>query len=217
MNGQDLFEAINHVEERFVDEAENSMIPKTIHWIKWGSMAACFCLLLFSAYSLKPLFARMESDTAQQSVADAPIGEIPNTIPYKEPPTLTIRDSSGSENKANLGTYSWIYTNEDGNMTGACADSSHPLEWQKFLNPITTSDEKVVLTFDVPPQEVTIRCWSDDHWGQVDAKAKSVSLEGEDLKLQEGGWIYEVTATWTGENLAGEGTAYYGFYVILEK
>ena len=135
----------------------------------------------------------------------------------KEPPILTIQDGSGSEINANLGTYSWTYANDDGTMSGICADSSHPLEWKEFLAPLTTDYETVTLHFDVPPQELTIRCWSDDHWGQMNAKSKTVSLDGWDLELKKGGYIYEVIATWTGENLAAEGTAYYGFYVIHDN
>ena len=43
MNGKDLFEAMSHVDERYIDEAESKMIPKTIPWLKLASMAACLC------------------------------------------------------------------------------------------------------------------------------------------------------------------------------
>lgn len=82
---------------------------------------------------------------------------------------------------------------------------------------MTTADGTVELYFDVEPQEITIRCWSDAHWGQVDAKEEKVTIQGNKLELKSGGYIYEVVATWTGENLAAEGTAYYAFYVIHEN
>ena len=81
---------------------------------------------------------------------------------------------------------------------------------------MTTSDDTVELYFDVAPQEVSVRCWSDAYWGKVDAEEENASLSGNKLELKDGGYIYEVDAKWTGENLAAEGTAYYGFYVIKD-
>ena len=134
----------------------------------------------------------------------------------KEPPALKVLDSSSMAMKANIGTYSWMYDNGDGTQAGICADSSHPLEWQGFLIPMTTSDDEVEFYFDVEPQEFSIRCWSDAYWGQMDAKEEKVTVNGNKLELKQGGYIYEVVATWTGENLAAEGTVYYGFYVIKD-
>ena len=134
----------------------------------------------------------------------------------KEPPVLKILDSTGTGIEANTGTYTWTYDNGDGTQSGVCADSSHPLEWQEFLIPMTTADGTVELNFAVQPQEFTICCWSDACWGQVDAKEESVTISGNKLELKDGGYIYEVVAKWTGENLAAEGTVHYGFYVIMD-
>ena len=134
----------------------------------------------------------------------------------KEPPELKVLDSTCIGIVANKGTYSWTYDNGDGTQTGVCADSSHPLEWQEFLVPMTTSDDTVELNFDVAPQEFTIRCWSDAYWGKVDAEEENTTLSGNKLELKDGGYIYEVVATWTGENLAAEGTVHYGFYIVKD-
>lgn len=133
-----------------------------------------------------------------------------------EPPELKILDSTCLGIVANKGTYSWMSDNGDGTWKGVEADSSHTLEWQEFLVPMTTSDDMVELYFDVQPQEVSIRCWSDANWGKVNAKEENVNLSGNKLELKDGGYIYEVVAKWTGENLAAEGTVYYGFYVIKD-
>ena len=135
---------------------------------------------------------------------------------YTEPPELKILDSTCLGIVANKGTYSWMSDNGDGTWKGVEADSSHPLEWQEFLVPLTTSDDTVELFFDVQPQEVSIRCWSDANWGKVNAKEENANLSGNKLELNDGGYIYEVVAKWTGENLAAEGTVYYGFYVIKD-
>ena len=81
---------------------------------------------------------------------------------------------------------------------------------------MTTSDDTVELYFDVQPQEISVRCWSDAYWGKVDAKEENAALNRNKLELKDGGYIYEVVAKWTGENLAAEGAVYYGFYVIKD-
>ena len=147
---------------------------------------------------------------------NAPGSDGPSKPTSKEPPALKVLNSTCIGIEANKGTYTWTYDNGDGTQTGVCADSSHPLEWQEFLIPMPTADSTVELYFDVEPQEITIRCWSDAHWGQVDANEEKVSIQGNKMELKAGGYIYEVIATWTGENLAAEGTVHYGFYVIMD-
>ena len=134
----------------------------------------------------------------------------------KEPPELKILDSTCLGIVANKGTYSWMSDNGDGTWKGVEADSSHPLEWQEFLVPMTTSDDTVELYFDVPPQEMSVRCWSDAYWGKVDAKEENAMLNQNTLKLKDGGYIYEVVAKWTGANLAAEGTVHYAFYIVKD-
>ena len=146
----------------------------------------------------------------------APGSNGPSKPTSKEPPALKVLDSTSTGIEANKGTYTWSYDNGDGTQSGICADSSHPLEWQEFLIPMTTADRTVELYFDVEPQDITIRCWSDAYWGKVDAEEENATLSGNRLELKDGGYIYEVVAKWTGENLAAEGTAYYGFYVIKD-
>lgn len=176
-------------------------------------MKKWICCLLAAAlvFSLAACQAPAEPDPT-----NPPGGNGSSKPTSKEPPTLKVLDSTCMGLEATRGTYSWTYDNGDGTKSGVCADSSHPLEWQEYLVPMITADDTVELHFDVQPQSFTVRCWSDTYWGQMDAKEESVSVDGNTLELKEGGYIYEVTATWTGENLAAEGTAHYGFYVIRD-
>lgn len=48
MNGRELLEAMGHVEERYVDEAEYKMPRKSIP-LGWISAAACLCILIGGA------------------------------------------------------------------------------------------------------------------------------------------------------------------------
>ena len=134
----------------------------------------------------------------------------------EKPPLLQIRDGAGQSAEAVLGTYSWMYDRGNGIWTGVEADSLHPLQMQEYLTPFVTADDTIELLFDVPPQEIAVRCWSDSSWDDPDAPAEEIPLDENKLELKSGGYIYEVTARWTGENLAAEGTAYYGFYVIKD-
>ena len=138
------------------------------------------------------------------------------TVPVsQEPPALHITDGS-HEITAVLGTHEWNWKAGNGTWTGVCADSTHPLEWKEFLTPLTTTADTVELAFAVQPQSFTVHCWSDTQWENMDAIEESVSVTGNTIGLQEGGWVFEVIATWTGENLSAYGTVCYGFYVIRE-
>ena len=134
----------------------------------------------------------------------------------EKPPVLRILDSAGQSAEAIRCTYSWMYDRGDGIWMGVEADSMHPLQMQDLLTPFVTADETIKLLFDVPPQDITVRCWNDAQWGEVDASGEIVVLEEDHLKLRNGAYIYEVCASWTGENLAAAGTAHYSFYVVRD-
>ena len=102
MNGKDLFEAMSHVDERYVDEAESKMIPKTIPWLKLASMAACLCLVLFGVYQMLPMMApgapeSIEDTVPQGSLTDPmsqppqdPNERVPGQIPTGEVPSVVL-------------------------------------------------------------------------------------------------------------------------------
>ena len=140
----------------------------------------------------------------------------PSKPTAQEPPALKITDGTGQAITAGLGTHEWNWDRGDGTWTGVCADSTHPLEWQEFLTPLITQTDTVELSFAVQPQSVTVHCWSDAAWGDVNAIEERVSVTGNTIQIQEGGYVFEVIATWTGEDLAAYGTACYGFYVVGE-
>jgi hypothetical protein len=51
MKNEKLYDAISNIREDFIEEAENFKFKKNImpRLLKWGSMAACFCLVMFGA------------------------------------------------------------------------------------------------------------------------------------------------------------------------
>ena len=66
----------------------------------------------------------------------------------------------------------------------------------------------------MPPHEYSVRRWNESCWEDVNAISEEVETKGDVIELSDGGYIYEVVAKWTGENLAAEGSFHYGFYVI---
>lgn len=64
-----LYDAISDIREEFIEEAENYQFKKNVvpRFVKWGSMAACFCLVMFGAsLAMSGVFAKkgavMEDD-----------------------------------------------------------------------------------------------------------------------------------------------------------
>jgi len=154
------------------------------------------------------------TETTIPPTIDPPGNSGPSKPTMKEPPKLTVSFGPGDSVQATTGTYGWNYDNGDGTMTGIQADSPHPLDLMDHLTPLETTVDTLELQFEVQPQSISVRCWNDSQWGNTGAESQKVSLSGNMLELKEGGYIYEVEATWTGENLAAEGTVHYVFYVI---
>lgn len=137
-----------------------------------------------------------------------------------EPPTLTI-STSDSSMEALRGTTSWFYDNGDGTRTGIESDSMHPLDSNSkkymptlLITPTSSSSKnplEAVLKFDVTPDEVSVHCWSDEHWGNTSAKSEEILVNDFAIELKDGGYIYEVIAHWNSSEKYG-GTAYYSFY-----
>ena len=69
-------------------------------------------------------------------------------------------------------------------------------------------------TFKEETSELVSQRWNEACWEDVNAISEEVEITGDVIELTDGGYIYEVEAKWTGENLAAEGTVHYGFYVI---
>lgn len=61
MKNETLYDAISDIREDFIEEAENYKFKKNLtpRLVKWGSLAACFCLVLLGAsLAMGGLFAR---------------------------------------------------------------------------------------------------------------------------------------------------------------
>ena len=77
-----------------------------------------------------------------------------------------------------------------------------------------TSETTAILRFTENPDAIlSIHCWSEDHWTDTDAGSESVAVDGYEIELKPGGYIYEVVAEWSTEKNGYGGIAYYSFYI----
>ncbi len=130
----------------------------------------------------------------------------------EKPPVLSVV-SDETVMDALLGSYSWQKRNADGTSVSVEADSAHPLDCQDLLSPLETTDISAALDFTKEPDAIlSVRCWSDEHWSDLDAESEEVTVDGNVMELKKGGYIYEVIAQWGAESGYG-GTAHYYVYI----
>lgn len=134
----------------------------------------------------------------------------------EEPPVL---DVVSDETCCSVlpGSYSWQCENGDGTVTGGEADGPHPLDCEGQLPVLETTETTATLRFGQDPDEVTACRWSRAHWGDTAAADETVSVRGNEMTLEAGGWIYEVSARWDTDRSGCGGVAYYAFYVEVAE
>ncbi len=138
-------------------------------------------------------------------------------IVLEKPPVLDVI-SDNTCNSTLLGAYSWQSKNDDGTITTIEADSAHPLDCEGLMDEFETADTTAVLRFKEDPDHIlSVCCWSDAYWSDPEAEGEDLDVNGNEIELKSGGYIYEVTAEWdTGKSGYG-GTAHYSFYIkVLE-
>ena len=70
MTAQEFSSALGQIDERYVYEALTYTPKKKCHpWLKWGTIAACFCLAAFTAFAVIPIF-RDAGDHSGGTVVD---------------------------------------------------------------------------------------------------------------------------------------------------
>lgn len=138
-------------------------------------------------------------------------------IILEEPPRLDVISDKTCISTL-LGNYSWQRKNNDGTATGVEADSAHPLDCKELLELFETTEATAALRFTEEPDAIlNVCCWSDEHWSDSAADSENVSVNGDEIELKPGGYIYEVTAEWNTEKSGYGGIAHYSFYIkVLE-
>ena len=165
--------------------------------------------------------------TPESSAYEDASAKTGNTSGLKEPPQLTIMYADEGIT-ALRGTYSWTYQDEDKTFMGIESDSLHPLQSKEYMpslrltrNTLSHAEPfSAYLQFETAPNQLTVCCWSEEQWDHIDAESEAVAVSKYDgeadqpvlqIPLKEGGFVYEVVATWENAEAYG-GTAHYSFY-----
>ncbi len=146
----------------------------------------------------------------------------------EEAPALTVMCGKESV-EALRGTSSWQYLNDNGTSTAIESDSMHPLQAKEYMTPLkliptqysSVDPLKAYLQWDVAPDWVVVRCWSEESWGEITEESEMIPALMMDsdtdigpifsMELLKGNYIYEVTAEWNSyDNFSGK--AHYSFY-----
>lgn len=145
-----------------------------------------------------------------------------DTAVLKEPPALMVVCGDQSV-EALRGTTSWMYENEDGTSEGINSDSLHPLQAKEFMTllelPADASADQLEasLQWDVAPDQVSVHCWEEACWDQIDAESEEIPVNKDtnssSITLKDGNYIYEIVAEWNG-NEKYSGMASYSFYTV---
>ena len=146
-----------------------------------------------------------------------------------EPPELTVANAQGASITAMGGSYDWDYDLGNGQRSGAIACGAHPLdEMYRDSTPAlempvalsASSYYTVTLDFgDCAPDSVILRCWSEQCWGDTEAKPEKLFAERQDngaytVELIPSIGVFAVDASWDAEDY--KGTATYTFCTQAE-
>ena len=152
---------------------------------------------------------------------------------YKEPPEMLVITPEG-ETVIKAAGYNWTYDNPDGTSTSVIADQAgRPLS--KDVLEAITIDQKyaetvyayakpgqyeptnmlgymVKLHFDVCPTSLSYACWSNTD----NSKEETVEYfrDNQAFYAKDGGYIYEIAATWEDTGAGYSGTANYYIYIV---
>ncbi len=174
---------------------------------------------------------------AVSNPSNPPITDRKDSAPEKvaSPTPKLMVVVGGTEINTLLGNYEWIEKLTDGEKK-TVIDGEYPLLCKDFMPSVVLSPSEDTLTatlnFEIAPNQVSVRCWSEESWGQINAASEPVkvsTIEPEQLQgnngilnptyiveLKNGNFIYEVVATWAAiENYSG--TVNYSFYTITDK
>ena len=133
-------------------------------------------------------------------------------VVLERPPALTVASDS-TACAGLLGSDEWQRKLPDGSREHVTTDALHPLDCRELLTPLETGSDTAVLRFSEEPDEIlNVRCWSDSLWGEVYAEGEAIAVNGHEISLRPGGYVYEVRAVWDASDGYGGDASYY-FYI----
>ena len=106
----------------------------------------------------------------------------------KEPCELQIANGSRIGDVLG-GAGSWWYANGDGTATAIEAERVHPLDMKDDIPVLVMDGTAAELLFGAEePDEVFIRGWSVSEWGNYEAKAEEIPVDGLSFELKNEGF-----------------------------
>lgn len=100
MNSKKFSEAISEVDDKYYEEAISyKKKARKPHWVKWGAMAACLCLIVVAIITVPSMLTPQDSDDGGGGIiADAPPMVYVNDTLYKQ----STKQTSHSELKGDF-------------------------------------------------------------------------------------------------------------------
>ena len=162
---------------------------------------------------------------------------IPQTeAELKEPPEGKLITPDG-EGALRLGGYSWIYSLGNGLDNATIADQAGRPIPKEVLSPVIISSQYaetvyapvpgtdtyaptnslgyfVKLAWEVEPTSVTYACWPESVWEKENVKEESVVSQDGAFYAKQGGYVYEIVATWDDTGKGYHGSANYYVYIV---
>lgn len=121
----------------------------------------------------------------------------------EQPPDLTVQ--CGSDSFAVMsGNYSWTSRGVNGEMGAVIACGSHPLDGFRTQEFRTVTDDALILSFPVAPDEITVIRWSKDYVGFIDKPGETVEIKDMTIPMEDGSWVFQVVASWNGDTWGGQ-------------
>ena len=158
---------------------------------------------------------------------------------FASPPECTLL-MPDYETQLTLAGYNWNYRLEDDRWVATIADqASRPLS-KDYLIPVYIEKESAEtvyapvpgtdayaptnslgyllnLSWETAPSSVTYTCWPDTVWEKSrTVEQQVISLRDHAFYAWQGGYIYEITATWNDTGVGYYGTANYYVYITDE-
>ena len=167
--------------------------------------------------------------TIETEEFDMSLPQYRDDVVLTEPPELYVIGNE-TQIEALKGTMSWLYPDENGEPTGIMGDSKHPLlkkevmpvlslipTYYSAFDPLSARLQFGVAPTEIVPDEIFVRCWPEEAWGNADAEGEEIEATINDgnifIQLKDGNYIYEVFATWN-DSGTHSGTVSYSFCTV---
>ena len=157
---------------------------------------------------------------------------------FKEPPVGTIRTPEGDAD-LRLGGYDWVYSLGNDLDNATIADQAGRPIPKEVLTPVTISSQfaetvyapvpgtdtyaptnslgyLVKLAWEAEPTSITYTCWPESVWEKENVKEESVVSQDGAFYAKQGGYVYEIVATWEDTGVGYHGSANYYVYITTD-